>query len=266
MCSRFCVGRQSTRPRGRISRRTTPARHRPGVGAKLLDGIAERLDAMSRASAIPPPPRGGRALAGFRRDHEHAALGGAGLAVRARSRRAAGICRSSRALRGCGERQADLAQLAQIAAGYPSRERFLTELTLDPPDATSDQAGIAAARRGLSDPLYHPLRQGAGMVFGVRPERRGRLHSVRSRRRLDGGDRGRAAAALRRDDARQGPASSDGAAAFLHAWSAARAATGTSMRSERGSFRIGRSTMFERQTWPGAQPGSAPAHSVRTPT
>ena len=26
--------------------------------------------------------------------------------------------------------------------GYPSRERFLTELTLDPPDATSDQAGV----------------------------------------------------------------------------------------------------------------------------
>ena len=34
------------------------------------------------------------------------------------------------------------ALLAQIAAGYPSRERFLTELTLDPPDATSDQAGV----------------------------------------------------------------------------------------------------------------------------
>lgn len=39
-------------------------------------------------------------------------------------------------------RQADLTQLAQIASGYPSRERFLTELTLDPPDATSDQAGV----------------------------------------------------------------------------------------------------------------------------
>jgi ATP-dependent DNA helicase UvrD/PcrA len=39
-------------------------------------------------------------------------------------------------------RQADLLQLAQIAQGYPSRERFLTELTLDPPDATSDQAGV----------------------------------------------------------------------------------------------------------------------------
>lgn len=39
-------------------------------------------------------------------------------------------------------RKADLAQLLAIAAGYPSRERFLTELTLDPPDATSDQSGV----------------------------------------------------------------------------------------------------------------------------
>ena len=38
-------------------------------------------------------------------------------------------------------RQADLHQLVQIAATYPSRQRFLTELTLDPPDATSDRAG-----------------------------------------------------------------------------------------------------------------------------
>lgn len=35
----------------------------------------------------------------------------------------------------------DLLQLEQIASGYPSRERFLTELTLDPPEATSDQSG-----------------------------------------------------------------------------------------------------------------------------
>jgi DNA helicase-2/ATP-dependent DNA helicase PcrA len=38
-------------------------------------------------------------------------------------------------------RQADLLQLAQIASTYPTRERFLTELTLDPPDATSGEAG-----------------------------------------------------------------------------------------------------------------------------
>jgi DNA helicase-2/ATP-dependent DNA helicase PcrA len=39
-------------------------------------------------------------------------------------------------------RRADLIQLEQIASGYPSRERFLTELTLDPPDATSDFARV----------------------------------------------------------------------------------------------------------------------------
>ena len=40
-----------------------------------------------------------------------------------------------------GLRSRDLDQLAQIARGYASRERFLTELTLDPPEASSDEAG-----------------------------------------------------------------------------------------------------------------------------
>ena len=38
-------------------------------------------------------------------------------------------------------RAGDLEQLETIAAAYPSRERFLTELTLDPPSATGDEAG-----------------------------------------------------------------------------------------------------------------------------
>jgi DNA helicase-2/ATP-dependent DNA helicase PcrA len=38
-------------------------------------------------------------------------------------------------------RLADLSALQNIAGSYPSRERFLTELTLDPPEATSDEAG-----------------------------------------------------------------------------------------------------------------------------
>jgi DNA helicase-2/ATP-dependent DNA helicase PcrA len=44
-------------------------------------------------------------------------------------------------------RQRDLVQLRQIAATYPSRERFLTEMALDPPDATSAEAGAP----GLDD-------------------------------------------------------------------------------------------------------------------
>jgi DNA helicase-2/ATP-dependent DNA helicase PcrA len=38
-------------------------------------------------------------------------------------------------------RAADLGQLAQLAGGYGSRESFLAEMTLDPPEATSDRAG-----------------------------------------------------------------------------------------------------------------------------
>ena len=38
-------------------------------------------------------------------------------------------------------READLEQLEQISGRYPTRERFLTELTLDPPSAAGDLAG-----------------------------------------------------------------------------------------------------------------------------
>jgi DNA helicase II / ATP-dependent DNA helicase PcrA len=39
-------------------------------------------------------------------------------------------------------RRLDVEQLVRLAAGYASRERFLTELTLDPPQATSDPSGV----------------------------------------------------------------------------------------------------------------------------
>ena len=54
-------------------------------------------------------------------------------------------------------RRADLLQLEQIAAEYPSRERFLTDLTLDPPSATSDERGRHILTR-IRDPHHHPLR------------------------------------------------------------------------------------------------------------
>jgi DNA helicase-2/ATP-dependent DNA helicase PcrA len=39
-------------------------------------------------------------------------------------------------------RAADIQQLARVAATYPNLERFLTELTLEPPEATSAEAGV----------------------------------------------------------------------------------------------------------------------------
>jgi DNA helicase-2/ATP-dependent DNA helicase PcrA len=109
-------------------------------------------------------------------------------------------------------RAADILQLAQIGAGYPSRERFLTELTLDPPDATS----------GLSDPIDDPFRQGARMEGGVRAQRGRRLHPLGPRHRLRPRARRGAAPSLRGDDAREGPARLGRAAALLRAAAAER--------------------------------------------
>ena len=45
-----------------------------------------------------------------------------------------------RHIRFSGRQCAD--QLLHVASAYPSREGFLTEVTLDPPSATSDEAGV----------------------------------------------------------------------------------------------------------------------------
>jgi DNA helicase-2/ATP-dependent DNA helicase PcrA len=42
-------------------------------------------------------------------------------------------------------RQGDLDQLEQIASGHKTRERFLTDISLDPPDTT--ESGIRKAQR-----------------------------------------------------------------------------------------------------------------------
>ena len=113
-------------------------------------------------------------------------------------------------------RQADLLQLEQIAAGYPSRERFLTELTLDPPDATSDQAGVPLLDEDylILSTIHSAKGQEWKSVFvlnvvdGCMPSDLGDRH--------DGRNRGGAPAALCRHDAGQGRPASDRAAALLH--------------------------------------------------
>jgi DNA helicase II / ATP-dependent DNA helicase PcrA len=72
-------------------------------------------------------------------------------------------------------RMVDIAQLEQIAAGYESRERFLTELTLDPPGATS---GRAKASTLDEDYTILSTIHSAGMADGSAVECGRRLHSV----------------------------------------------------------------------------------------
>jgi DNA helicase II / ATP-dependent DNA helicase PcrA len=118
----------------------------PGIGpssaARLLDRMAESADPLRALDEFKPPAAAAQDWPDF------------AATIGLLRRNAAGwpaeldlVCRwyaphLERMHDDATVRQADLAQLAQIASIYPSRERFLTELTLDPPDATSDEAGV----------------------------------------------------------------------------------------------------------------------------
>jgi DNA helicase-2/ATP-dependent DNA helicase PcrA len=114
----------------------------PGVGPalarKTLDFIAGKNDPLAALTALAAPARTGEAWTGF-----VSALTGPSSWPSDLSRARAWYGpQLERLHEDHATRQIDLAQLEQIAATYPSRERFLTELTLDPPDATSAEAGV----------------------------------------------------------------------------------------------------------------------------
>lgn len=118
----------------------------PGVGpqtaGKILDAIAADPEPLTALAEIPAPPRSGDRWAAFVTLIEglrKQAGGWPGEIAQAREWYEPHL---DRIHEDADTRKADLLQLEQIAGGYPSRERFLTELTLDPPDATSDQAGV----------------------------------------------------------------------------------------------------------------------------
>ena len=85
---------------------------------------------------------GGRALAGLRRDRAPGARPARPAGRPSSISCAAGTSRISNAftkMRRCA--RPICCSSCRSRATYPSRERFLTELTLDPPEATSDRAG-----------------------------------------------------------------------------------------------------------------------------
>jgi DNA helicase-2/ATP-dependent DNA helicase PcrA len=117
----------------------------PGVGPKtasrLLDAIAD-TDPVAVIGAMAPPSGGAEEWAAF--SAAFAVLRGespgwpAELEIVSRWYEP----HLNRRHENAEVRLGDLRQLEAIAAGYASRERFLTELTLDPPGATSDEAGV----------------------------------------------------------------------------------------------------------------------------
>jgi len=118
----------------------------PGVGPtsaqRVLDAMADKPNPLTVLSEIPAPPRSGDDWTAFVDALQTIRSGIAGWPAEIELARRWYEPHLDRIHEDASVRQADLLQLEQIAAGYPSRERFLTELTLDPPDATSDQAGV----------------------------------------------------------------------------------------------------------------------------
>ncbi|TCS06965.1 ATP-dependent helicase [Rhizobium sp. BK418] len=118
----------------------------PGVGPstaqKMLDQMADNASPINALAAMPAPPRSGDDWTSFVSTMQELKTGKAGWPAEIELVRQWYEPHLERLHEDASARLADLIQLEQIAGGYVSRERFLTELTLDPPDATSGQAGV----------------------------------------------------------------------------------------------------------------------------
>ncbi len=118
----------------------------PGIGpataAHLLDRIEESPDAATALAGFEPPPMAAADWPVFLRLFVQLAARRSGWPAELELIRTWYEPHLERVHDDAAVRLADLIQLGQIATGYASRERFLTELTLDPPGATSDEAGV----------------------------------------------------------------------------------------------------------------------------
>ena len=118
----------------------------PGIGPvsaqRVLDHMNRAADPLGALAEVSAPPRAGEDWRAFVDTIGELRFGGAGWPAEMERARLWYEPHLQRIHQDAEMRRADLVQLEQIAGGYPSRQRFLTELTLDPPDATSDQAGV----------------------------------------------------------------------------------------------------------------------------
>ncbi|MBO9535277.1 ATP-dependent helicase [Herbaspirillum sp.] len=116
----------------------------PGIGPatarKVLDRMAAANDPAAALREFAPPANAALEWQAFADAYALMRSAGAPWPADIEAARDWYLPQLERRYDDASARRADIEQLAALARGYASREKFLTELTLDPPEASSDYA------------------------------------------------------------------------------------------------------------------------------
>lgn len=137
--------RWAQNPRGRLAGFRV-AQLIPGVGpataGKLLDVMREAADPWTALREFKPAAAAREDWAGFAEAFDNVGRSAGAWPADLELAIAWYAPHLERLYDDAAVRRSDLDQLAVIASTYAGREKFLTELTLDPPDATSAESGV----------------------------------------------------------------------------------------------------------------------------
>jgi DNA helicase II / ATP-dependent DNA helicase PcrA len=141
----LAVLRFAQNPRGRMAGfRVTQLI--PGVGqataTRLLDAMGEAAEPGEALQSFEPPAQAKQEWAQFAQLYAQLRAADVAWPADLELAKAWYLPQLERIHDDAQVRKLDVDQLVRLAAGYASRERFLTELTLDPPQSTSDQSGV----------------------------------------------------------------------------------------------------------------------------
>lgn len=118
----------------------------PGIGAatatRLLDAVGEAAEPLRAVEAFAAPPKSAGDWQQFVALYQSLKASGLRWPADIELVKQWYLPHLERMHDDATVRAADVEQLARLASGYGSRETFLAEITLDPPEATSDRAGV----------------------------------------------------------------------------------------------------------------------------
>jgi DNA helicase-2/ATP-dependent DNA helicase PcrA len=114
----------------------------PAIAGRVLDQVAERGETSKTLAAFPAPLRASEDWPVFAAMMAKVCGRESGWPAEFEMIRRWYEPHLERNHEDAAIRHGDVLQMESIASTYPTRERFLTELTLDPPDATSDESGV----------------------------------------------------------------------------------------------------------------------------